>query len=224
MDERDDDERQKDGGSPSLENVGLAGWIESLSSLGLAFVDRVGEDFWSGEEGAELASRFGHWWPVFEQAKGVLEAAFDLGRYLADRAGEQAEAPPEELVEALRTGTSQLLSEFPSIADIYDDVQRIDEELADRLDRSGGNDALLRYLDWLRGLIDAVVGHLVELAFSEADYELTPQRLEVFLERLDQILEQALDRWVVGEIVEPGPKRSRRNQKEPEGYGAHSKE
>ncbi len=178
---------------------GESSLADTIGEFGRGLVERLAEDD---------AESLGRWTGVVGAARGVLESFAEIGGYLARHSLEEVGAPPERVVDALAERSAELVAALPEVAEAYEDLDRVDEKVRVGLDNAGGDGALLRYLDWLRGLVDAVIGWAVQVALSEESAGVTPDRAERILERIDELLGVVLERWVIPALFDD--ERSRR--------------
>jgi hypothetical protein len=102
-----------------------------------------------------------------------------------------------ERLEKLNRRIVELVAEFPDVATLYDDVDRLDRWLERRTVRGGSDAPIWTYLSWVEGIVDGVVRRIVDSTFGPDDSELlSPDRAAAFLERFDAVLQQVLDRWM----------------------------
>ena len=202
------------GGEGSQGDREIVDWVGTLADSGRQLWERISSELEEGDGIAGLGAVVARWAPVFGALESLIADVVALGRYAA-RTSAAGEPLPAELVESLRQGTADLIEAFPNVADLYGDIDRFDEMVSGGLDRPGVDDALLRYLTWLRDFVDKVVRRTVQMALGSADRELSPERAEAFLRRLDELLEVVLERWVLPSTLEPGPRRRPPHESEP---------
>lgn len=153
---------------------------------------------------SEGDTRMRRWLPVLQSARRVGRHLWQLG-LCALFVGDDRDV--RAILEELAAETAALVAAFPNIADVYEDVDDLDRWVDATLDKSGVDDALFRYLARLREFVDRLVERVVEHVFDSDDAEMSPERLERFLEGLDRILRGVMERWLADAIAEPGPGR-----------------
>jgi hypothetical protein len=185
-----DDETEKGGWSGAF--AGMAGAVlEGVRSV-------------AGGSDGEKAQSGGlvRWLGVVRSARDLMGTFAEIGSYLARESVDELGRPPETVVDELEDKTGELVRAFPNITSIYEDVDRLDEWLQSGLDTGRGDATLLRYLDWLRQIVDAVMGRAIDVAFGDDKPAMSVEQAERLLARVDELLRVVLERWVIPAILE----------------------
>lgn len=178
------------------------GWPETFIGMAGAVVDGVRAVAGGSGDDSEPSGGLGRWVGVVRSARDLLETFSEIGGYLARQSVEELGRPPEAVVDDLEAETAELLWTFPNIASIYEDVDRLDERLQSGLDTGRDDATLLRYLDWLRQLVDAVMGRAIDVAFGDDEPAMSVERAEQLLARIDDLLQVVLERWVIPAMLD----------------------
>lgn len=177
------------------------GWPGTFTGMAGTVLDGV-RAVAGGFDDDEQSGRVGRWFGVVRSAGDLLETCAEIGGYLARQSVEDLGRPPEAVVDDLEAETAELLRAFPNITTVYEDVDRLDERLRSGLDTGRGDATLLRYLDWLRQLVDAVMSRAIDVAFGDDEPAMSVERAEQLLARIDDLLQVVLERWVIPAMLD----------------------
>ena len=160
------------------------------------------------QEREEVARWFAQWVPLLESLQSL---GMTLGSVLlAVRArATETEAPyldDEELAQ-LKMQLTQVFESSPDAAELIFGLENIDVAIEEIIADDESRSAAASNLGGLEQRLDGVVQRLITWMSDEGKPPVTLEQLQAFVEQLERVLQEAIDRWVLPNIIDSDLKR-----------------
>ena len=148
------------------------------------------------------SERLARWMPVLQAAREVGADLMEVGRRVT-AAEFDGEGLPDALIADLAEQTRAVFDAFPNVVDAYGDLDALDQKLEEMARRRNG-EAIERYIEMVAGWLDQLMRRVIDGFFDDQKRRLSPDQIEAALERLDAVLAEVIDRWIVPATIDGG--------------------
>ncbi|MGM0558218.1 MAG: hypothetical protein ACQEVA_17670 [Myxococcota bacterium] len=192
----------------SEEQQEIAGATEDTPSVS-AGLTRLLEVVWAKVQARdEVARWFSQWVPLLDslQSLGMTITSVVMG--VKARVDER-DAPylDDEEIEQLKIQLTEIFESSPDAAELIFGLENIDVAIQDIIEDDQSRTAVGEIFNGLERRLDGVIQRLISWGIGEEEPDVTPEQLRVFLGKVEAVLQEAIDRWLMPYIIDSELKR-----------------
>ena len=137
------------------------------------------------------------WMPAALAAQRLAFTLFALARHLREASRDEALDPlPEALREEIADDLEGLREAFPDAPTLLFGIDHIDTLVERVFDDDLAREHALALGRRLADAADGLIGRFLDMLMEPEGFEVAPERLTDFLERVESLLQRLLDRWI----------------------------
>jgi hypothetical protein len=156
----------------------------------------------------EVADWFSQWVPLMESLQSLVMTLGSVAMAVRARAGKRDEPylDTEEL-EQLKAELVEVFEASPNAAELIFGLENIDVAIQEIVEDEESRDAAARIFAGLEARLDGVIQRLITWVTDEGEPPVTIEQLQTFLEQIERVLQEAIDRWLLPTIMDSELKR-----------------
>lgn len=187
------------------DHVGEASGVAAIG----AGLSQLLEVIWGKvQEREEVARWFSQWVPLLASLQELGMTLASVAMAVRARVDEREEPYlDDEELEHLKMRLVEILEASPDAAELIFGLENVDEAIEDILEDEESRSAVATILGGLERQFDGVIQRLVAWATGAETPDITPDQVRAFLDQVQDVLQEAVDRWLLPMIIDSELKR-----------------
>jgi hypothetical protein len=151
----------------------------------------------------EVANWFSQWVPLLDSLQSLGMTLTTVAMGIKARVEKQDEPFLEDVeLEQLKTQLAEVFESSPNAAELIFGLENIDVAVQDIIEDEESRSAVGAISEGLEHRLDGVIQRLIDWGIGAETPDVTPEQLRAFLEKVEAVLQEAIDRWLMPHIID----------------------